>query len=48
MYKNLMEYDIPTTIKVEKNRTFSPKDPKIVILDDLSMSWYCRFLLEMK
>lgn len=46
MYKNLMEYDIPTTIKVEKNRTFSPKDPKIVILDDfIHVLDTARFLL---
>lgn len=49
MYKNLIEQDIPTTIKVEKNRVFSPKEAKIIILDDfIHVLDTTRFLLRDK
>lgn len=34
MYSTLTKKEKPSILKVEKNRLFSPKDPKIVILDD--------------
>lgn len=34
MYNKLSKEEKPSIIKVEKNRLFSPKDPKVVVLDD--------------
>jgi virulence factor len=47
MYRNLRNYERPTTIKVEKNRLFSPKDSKIIVLDDfIHVLDTARFLLK--
>lgn len=49
MYKELINQDIPATIKLEKNRLFSPKEAKIIVLDDfIHVLDTARFLLRDK
>jgi virulence factor len=47
MYRNLLKYEKPSTIKVEKNRLFSPKDFEVIVLDDfIHVIDTARFLLK--
>jgi len=49
MYSTLANKEKPSILKAEKNRLFSPKDPKIVILDDfIHVLDTAKFLLKEK